>query len=96
MVPGNPMVYVDAGISAQSMLLKAVDMGLNGLIVAAFDKSAVREVFSLPYEPLLVIAIGKSAEKITCVPIGSADSHAYYRKDGVHYVPKVKAEFLMV
>lgn len=96
MVAENPMVFVDAGISAQSMLLKATDMGLNGLIIAAFNKNSVKEAFSLPYDPLLVIAIGKSAEKSVCVPIEPSDNHAYFRENGIHYVPKVKSEKLII
>ncbi len=96
MAEPNPMVYVDAGISVQSMLLKAVDLGLNGLIIAAFNKQEIREAFALPHEPLLIVAIGKSCETITCVPIEASENHAYYRKDGVHYVPKVKPSELLI
>ena len=66
-VEENRMVDIDLGISAQSMLLKAVDMGLNGLIVCAFNKENIRRELRLPFNPLAVIAIGKSAEKIECV-----------------------------
>lgn len=92
----NRMVDIDLGISAQSMLLKAVDLGLNGLIICAFNKENIRRELQLPYDPIAVIAIGKGMEKIECVPIAAAEAHAYYRKDGVHYVPKVRVEELIV
>lgn len=95
-VEENRMVDIDLGISAQSMLLKAVDMGLNGLIVCAFNKENIRRELRLPFDPLAVIAIGKSAEKIECVPVAADEPHAYYRKDGVHYVPKVRMEDLIL
>ena len=89
-VAENPMVDIDLGIAAQSMLLKAVEMGLNGLIIAAFNRTKLQEALSLPYPPLLVLAIGKGDERIELKPIGEEESHAYYREGGVHYVPKVR------
>ena len=89
-VAENPMVDIDLGIAAQSMLLKAVEMGLNGLIIAAFNRAKMQEALSLPYPPLLVLAIGKGDEHIELKPIGESESHAYYREGGVHYVPKVR------
>lgn len=95
-VAENPMVDIDLGIAAQSMLLKAVEMGLNGLVIAAFNRTKLQEALSLPHPPLLVLAIGKGDERIELTPIAESESHAYYRKDGVHYVPKVKASDLIV
>lgn len=95
-VEENPMVDIDLGIAAQSMLLKAVEMGLNGLIIAAFNRTKLQEALALPYPPLLVIAIGKGDEHIEMTPITEGDSHAYYRKDGIHYVPKVKLADLIL
>ena len=88
--------YVDLGISAQSMLLQAVEMGLNGLCIMDFDGDRLVESLQLPYEPLLVIVIGKSAEKIKIVDIKESDDRSYYRKDGVHNVPKVVVEDLII
>ena len=95
-VEENPMVDIDLGIAAQSMLLKAVEMGLNGLIIAAFNRSKLQEVLALPYLPLLVLAIGKGDERIELTPISKGESHAYYRKDGIHYVPKISAKDLII
>lgn len=92
----NPMVDIDLGIAAQSMLLKAVEMGLNGLIIAAFNRTKLQEALALPRQPLLVIAIGKGDEKTELVPIAEDESHAYYRKEGVHYVPKVRLADLLL
>lgn len=89
-------VYMDTGISAQSMLLKATEMGLGGICIGAFDKEFVKKEFSLEYEPVLILAIGKSAEKIELVPIRENESHSYYRRDGIHYVPKVVIDDLIL
>ena len=48
------------------------------------------------YEPLLILAVGKGIEKIELVPIGPSDSHTYYRENGTHYVPKLRAEELTI
>ena len=89
-------VDIDMGISAQSMLLQAVEMGLSGICIGAFDRAAVRDVLALEYEPLLVLAIGRGVERIETVEIGAGGDRAYYRRDGVHYVPKVRAEDLII
>ena len=88
--------FVDLGISAQSMLLQAVEMGLNGLCIMDFDADRLIGSLQLPYKPLLVIAIGKSAEKVKLVDINAGDDHSYYRDGVVHYVPKVVVEDLVI
>lgn len=96
----DKMVDIDLGISLQSMLLKAVEMGLNGLIICAFNKKNIQEQLALPYPPLAVLAIGKGAEQFELTPISEQDSHAYYRKDTergtVHFVPKVQLKDLII
>lgn len=89
-------VDIDLGISAQSMLLKAVEIGLGGICIAAFDKEAVMKALSLDIEPQLIIAIGRPAEKIELVEITADEPHAYYRSNGVHYVPKVGLDDLIL
>ena len=89
-------VDIDLGISAQSMLLKATEMGLNGICIGAFNAQAISEAFALPHTPLLIVAIGKGAEEIRLTDISEQESHTYYRTDGVHYVPKVKTDDLLL
>ena len=95
-VPESPVIDIDLGIAAQSLLLKAVEMGLNGIIIRAFDPVKLQEALGLELLPLLVIAIGKGAENIFLKPVEAGESLAYYRKDGVHFVPKLKAEDLLI
>lgn len=94
--PESKMVDIDLGIAIQSMLLKAVEMGLNGLAIGAFNKITIQKELELPYEPLMILAIGKGIEKIELTPISPEQSHAYYRKDGIHYVPKVSLKDLII
>ena len=95
-VPENKMVDIDLGIAIQSMLLKAVEMGLNGIVIGAFDKAKIEKGLELPYEPLMIVAIGKGAEKIALTNIAPEESHAYYRADGTHYVPKISTKDLII
>ncbi|MBP5341654.1 MAG: nitroreductase family protein [Bacteroidales bacterium] len=90
------LVDIDLGIALQSMTLKAVEMGLNGLIIGAFNHEQLKEAFQLEYEPIAVLAIGKGSDRIELTPIHADESHAYYRRDGIHYVPKVQADELIL
>lgn len=71
-------------------------IGLNGLCIGAFDRDAIRTRLRLPCEPLLILAVGKSAERIERVEIGAGGDRRYYRSEGVHYVPKIRAEELII
>ena len=96
--PKGKWVDIDLGISAQSMLLKAVDLGLNGICIAAFNKEKICALVNggKQAEPLLILAIGKSIERFQLLPIGQEDEHNYFRKNGVHFVPKVRIEDLLI
>lgn len=94
--PENPGIDIDLGISLQSMLLKAVDLGLGGIIIRNFDREELREELALPLEPLAVVAIGKPGETVRLVPVHEGESLNYYREDGVHYVPKIVTEDLTI
>lgn len=89
-------VDIDLGIAAQSMLLQAAEIGLNGICIGAFDREPVRRALGLELEPLLILAVGRGAERIELCEIGEADDHDYYRRDGVHYVPKVRLDDLII
>ena len=92
----SKFVDVDLGIALQSMLLKAVEMGLNGLIIGGFNKEQLRTALDLTFDPLMVLAIGKGSENISLTPIDADQSHAYYRQDGTHFVPKVRLDELIL
>jgi nitroreductase len=81
----------DHGIAAQSMMLGASEKGLGGCIIGSIEKDELRKVLDIPdqYEILLVLALGKPAEKVVIEDIGPDGSYRYYRDDeGVHHVPK--------
>ena len=95
-VEENKFVDIDLGISAQSMLLQAAEIGLNGICIAAFDKARISEEFNLQYEPLMILAIGRGCDNIQLTDIAANESHTYYRHDGIHFVPKLRTEELII
>lgn len=95
-VPENKWVDIDLGIASQSILLKAVEMGLNGICIGAFNKAEIIREFNLEHEPVLLLAIGKGAENIQITRISGDESRNYYRKDGVHFVPKLGLEDILL
>lgn len=94
--PETPRIDIDLGISLQSMALKAVEIGLNALIVRAFDRNAVKDALGLPIEPVAVLAIGKGADKIELKTVPEGSDLRYYRQDGTHIVPKLSIEDLLL
>ena len=95
-VPEGKWVDIDLGIAAQSILLKCVELGLNGICIGAFNKQELVNAFDLKYKPVMVLAIGKGAEKIQLLSITEDQDHRYFRDKGIHYVPKVQIEDLIM
>lgn len=96
-IEAEKYVYVDLGISLQSMLLKAVEIGLNGIIICAFNGREIADALHIDCEPLAVLAIGKSAERFRLVEMPEDGSVKYYRDvDGVHCVPKRSLEEILL
>ncbi|MCH4190900.1 MAG: nitroreductase family protein [Butyrivibrio sp.] len=89
----------DIGIAAQTILLAAVEQGLGGCMIGNFQAGDLKKALQLGAEiqPMLVVALGKPAEKIVLTEVGTDGSTAYYRdEEDVHYVPKrsLKSELL--
>lgn len=95
-VEESKYVDMDLGIVAQSMLLQATELGLGGICIGAFDHAAMKERLQLPYEPLLVLAIGRPAEHIELKECRAGDNLTYYREEGIHYVPKITIDDLII
>lgn len=90
------VVDIDLGIAAQSILLRAVEMGLGGIFILNFKADELAAALSLPLPPLAVIGIGKPVERIFLKPVQEGASLAYYRKDGAHIVPKLQLDDLLL
>lgn len=89
----------DVGIVAQTILLSAAEMGLGGCMIGNFNAGEVKARLGLAeyLAPLLIVAIGKPAEKIVITEVSQGECTAYYRDENdVHYVPKRKLEDIVL
>ena len=89
----------DQGIAAQSILLGATEQGLAGCIIGSIDRKELRSALNVPdhFDILLVLALGRPAEKIVIEPLGADGSIEYWRDDqDVHHVPKRALDDIIV
>lgn len=96
----NPAPYQrDVGIVAQTMLLAAAEMGLNGCMIGSFAAGELREKLGLPQaiKPQLLLALGEGTDRIVMTDVGEDGSTTYYRDaEDTHYVPKRTLEQLIL
>jgi len=96
----NPAPYQrDVGIVAQTMLLAAAEMGLNGCMIGSFAAGEMREKLGLPeaIKPQLLLALGEGTDRIVMTDVGEDGSTTYYRDaEDTHYVPKRTLEQLIL
>lgn len=80
----------DIGICAQTIMLSAVEKGLNGCIVGNFSPEKLAASLSLPENiiPNLVIALGKADETVVFEDIKDGNTDYYRDGNDVHHVPK--------
>ena len=89
----------DRGIVAQTLLLAAAEKGLGGCMIGNYVPDEVKAALDLPDNmvPVLIIALGKPAEKIVITEVGEDGDVNYYRDENdVHYVPKRKLEDIVL
>lgn len=81
---------VDAGIAIQTIMLSLTIKGLSGCVLASIDKGTYTKELNLAnnIEPMLVIAVGKSNEKISLVDVKDNDTKYYRDEKDTHCVPK--------
>jgi len=80
----------DPGISAQTIMLGATEAGLGGCMIASIKRDSLRNELEIPdqYEILVVLAIGKPAEKVVVDEIRDNDVKYWRDANDVHHVPK--------
>ena len=81
---------VDLGISAQSIMLGAVEGGYGGCMIASIQRDKLRKLFSIDenFEILLVLALGKPAEKVFIEDIKDGNIRYWRDENDRHHVPK--------
>lgn len=87
----------DNGIFAQSILLRAVELGWGGCMIASVKRELIKRELSLPleFDPVLVIALGKPAEKVVIDDVENNDIKYWRDSQGVHHVPKRRLDQLI-
>ncbi|MBC2717451.1 MAG: nitroreductase family protein [Desulfobacteraceae bacterium] len=84
--------WCDHGISGQSILLGATEMGLGGCFIGAINKDKLCETLNLSPELkiMLIIALGEPAEEVVIESTADTNGNIRYWRDenGTHHVPK--------
>ncbi len=80
----------DHGITAQSMLLQAVELGYGGCIIGAVKREELSNILQLPdhLKIINVIALGVPKEKVVVDDMQEGDYKYWREADGTHHVPK--------
>lgn len=88
----------DHGITAQSMLLRAVDLGYGGCIIASVKREQLREILKLDarYDIIQVIALGKPKEVIVIDPLTNNEYKYWRDEEQTHHVPKREMDELIL
>lgn len=90
----------DDGITAQTMMLGAVEKGYGGCMFGSVDRPKLLELLGLSpedYSVDLVLALGKPVEQVQVVPVPASGDMRYYRDENqVHYVPKRSLEDILL
>ena len=97
-ISDNEAMFIrDVGICAEVLTLSAASECVGSCMIGSFDRSVIKSVFGLGenIKPMLIIALGYPSphEKIVIEDESPEHGVTYYRTpDGVHHVPKRKAE----
>lgn len=89
----------DAGLACQTMMLRAHEEGVGGVILASFDPDKLSKLLQLPEgcRPIVVIALGVPDEKAKIVDVPESGKTSYYRdENNVHCVPKRALEDILL
>lgn len=91
---------IDAGITAQTMMLGAVEKGYGGCMLANVRRDRLAADLKIDtdrYGIHLVLALGKPKETVKVVPVAESGDVKYYRDESqVHYVPKRSLEEILL
>lgn len=88
----------DHGITAQSILLQAVELGYGGCIIASVKRDTLSAIIGLPenLEILQVLALGKPKEEVVVDDMVNNEYKYWREENGIHHVPKRTLDELIV
>jgi nitroreductase len=88
---------IDMGIAAQSMLLRATELGLGGCMIRSFKKNAVDKILAKEgYTTAFIIALGKPAETVYLTDVKDGDIKYFRDENDNHAVPKYSLDELII
>lgn len=89
---------VDHGIAAQSIMLGATEAGLGGCMIASVRRETLRTELDIPerFEILLILALGKTVEKVIIDEIRDGDVKYWRDSELNHHVPKRPLDELII
>jgi nitroreductase len=89
---------VDHGIAAQSIMLGATEAGLGGCMIGSIRREELCQEFNIPsqFEILLILALGKTIEKVVIDEIRDGDVKYWRDADETHHVPKRNLDELIL
>ncbi len=88
----------DEGITAQSILLQATELGWGGCIIASVKRDTLREILSLPAHLQIknVLALGRPKEQVVLEDMQDGEYRYWRTPDAVHHVPKRSLEEIII
>ena len=89
----------DVGIAAQTILLGATELGYGGCMLGNVKRERLLALQGLDperYALPLVIALGKPKEDVRLVDAENGNTRYYRDAEGVHYVPKLPLDALII
>lgn len=94
----SPNYSCDHGICAQSIMLKAVEAGFGGCIIASVKRDALRAILNIDdrYDIIQLFALGKPKETVVIDPI-KENEYKYWRDgENIHHVPKRSLDEILI
>ena len=94
---GNPAM--DAGIAAQTIQLAAAAAGIGVCMMGSINRDEIKAILNLPnrYNIMLLIALGRPRETVVLEEVPAGSDLAYYRTpDGIHHVPKLALDAVLI
>ena len=94
----SPSYFCNDGIVAQSMMLRAVELGFGGCMIASVRREKLSEALGIPQymKIVMVLALGKPDETVVLEEMKENNFKYYRDENDVHHVPKRSLDELII
>ena len=92
------LLYFDIGIASQNIALIANELGYATCFVMSYNKKTFEEVLELPedYDSKAVIILGESKDIVNLIDSKDEEDTKYFIENGIHHVPKLSLNTLIL